>query len=298
MNVTTNKIDSENATVSASGDYDILVTGSNGCSNTSSIAVTMDTVTPTVIIDPADTLNCNINSIVIDAGNTTGTNETYTWTTNTGTIVSGANQSDVTVSSGGYYYLLVTNDNGCSSFDSVNIETAPSPIADFTTSLTSGAVPLVVDFTNNSIGNIVADAWTFGDGNTSVLSDPNNTYTEIGVYTVELVVTDQFGCTDTATVIIDASGDYTISIPNIFTPNIDGNNDVFHVDIEHASDFQATIFNRWGQLVYEWDGVDGGWDGYTYSGVLASEGTYYYLFVVTDLKGEIHEYQGHFRLAR
>ena len=70
------------------------------------------------------------------------------------------------------------------------------------------------------------------------------------------------------------------------------------MNVEHVNEFQATIFNRWGQLIYEWEGTHGGWDGYTYSGALASEGTYYYLLVMTDIKGVVHEYQGHFRLYR
>jgi gliding motility-associated-like protein len=287
-----------NATVSSAGDYDLEVTGANGCTDLTSINVTSDTVSPNINISPSDTLNCNITSIIIDASGTIGSNESYQWSSLSGTIVSGDNTSSVSVSSGGTYILTVTNDNGCFTSDSSLVNVNANPIADFTPSVLTGSIPLVVDFTNNSIGNNLTNNWTFGDGNVSIDINPTNTYNELGTYTAELIVIDQFGCTDTAEVIIDASGDYNITIPNIFTPNVDGSNDIFRVDIEYATEFQATIFNRWGQLIYEWDGTDGGWDGYTYSGVLASEGTYYYLFVVTDIKGELHEYQGHFRLAR
>ena len=61
---------------------------------------------------------------------------------------------------------------------------------------------------------------------------------------------------------------------------------------------QANIFNRWGQLMYEWDGTSGGWDGRTIAGVECSEATYFYLFYIKDKDNEILEYKGHFALNR
>lgn len=287
-----------NAIVGASGDYELEVTGANGCVDITTINITVDTINPSVSISPSDTLNCNLTSLVIDASVSTGVNESYQWTTINGSIISGDNANMVSIGSAGIYTLTITNGNGCASTANTTVSSSANPTADFTPSVLTGTIPLTVDFINNSTGSNLTNAWTFGDGNVSPIENPSNTFIELGTYTVELIVIDEFGCSDTAEVIIDASGDYGITIPNIFTPNSDGSNDIFNVDIEHASEFQATIFNRWGQLIYEWEGTEGGWDGYTYSGVLASEGTYFYLFVVTDIQGTVYEYQGHFRLSR
>lgn len=65
--------------------------------------------------------------------------------------------------------------------------------------------------------------------------------------------------------------DNSITIPNIFTPNGDGVNDLFHVD----GVINARIVNRWGQLINEWDSPLGSWDVFMNAGVVAPPETYY-----------------------
>ncbi len=78
--------------------------------------------------------------------------------------------------------------------------TPPPPLnADFTAVPVSGNVPLAVTFNDNSTGNIIAYDWDFGDGNSSTQSSPVHTYTEPGIYTVSLTVTEVSGLTDTLT---------------------------------------------------------------------------------------------------
>jgi gliding motility-associated-like protein len=286
------------ATVDASGLYTITVTADNGCTDMEDITITMDTVSPQVSITLPDTLNCNVADVIVDATNSTGTNETYLWTTTDGVLVSGDNTNQLTAGGTGTYVLTATNDNGCSSSASVNVITAQAPLADFTPSPTSGIIPLDVTLTNNSSGLNLTYDWDLGDGTTSNVFEPSNTYDEMGTYTIELIVTDQFGCTDTASAMIDAGGEYSIIIPNIFTPNGDDNNDIFKFTLQNATDLHCIIYNRWGQFMYEFEALDGGWDGRTASGVEASEGGYYYLLWVTDFLGEVHEYQGPFELQR
>jgi gliding motility-associated-like protein len=102
----------------------------------------------------------------------------------------------------------------------------------------------------------------------------------------------------TLTVTVECLGDLVVIIPTIFTPNGDGANDIFYPTVVNATAMQASIFNRWGQLIYEWDGTAGGWDGRTVAGVESSESTYFYLFYITDKDGVVHEYKGHFALKR
>ena len=74
-----------------------------------------------------------------------------------------------------------------------------------------------------------------------------------------------------------------IDIPNAFSPNGDGVNDIYRVKTNYVGivEFRATIFNRWGQKLYEWTDLDGGWDG-TSGGKEVKQGTY---FVVVKAKG-------------
>jgi gliding motility-associated-like protein len=102
----------------------------------------------------------------------------------------------------------------------------------------------------------------------------------------------------TLTVTVECLGDLVVIIPTIFTPNGDGSNDIFYPTVVNATAMQASIYNRWGQLIYEWDGTAGGWDGRTVAGVESSEATYFYLFYITDKDNVVHQYQGHFALKR
>ena len=89
-----------------------------------------------------------------------------------------------------------------------------------------------------------------------------------------------------------------VEVPNIFTPNGDGINDGFVINTSNIKTLRATIVNRWGQIVFEWKGVNGSWDGHTKSSQEASEGTYYYVITGEDNTGEVYEYKGALVLER
>lgn len=88
-----------------------------------------------------------------------------------------------------------------------------------------------------------------------------------------------------------------VIIPNIFTPNGDGQNDLFIVS-GNFTELKGTIVNRWGNTVYIWNGTNNSWDGRTKSGSEASEGTYFYIFEALDAEGISTNYQGSFILER
>lgn len=74
-----------------------------------------------------------------------------------------------------------------------------------------------------------------------------------------------------------------LEMPNAFSPNGDGINDIYRAKDTHQSiiEFHAYIFNRWGQKLYEWTDIDGGWDG-TFHGTPVGDGVY---FVLVKAKG-------------
>jgi len=184
-----------------------------------------------------------------------------------------------------------------SPMDSVTV-TVGGVVAIINAAPTTGAIPLSVFFGNGSTtGSGISYTWDFGDGNNSNAFEPTNIYTGIGNYTGTLIVTDGI-CSDTATVIIDAFGESAIIIPNVFTPNGDGSNDVFTVDGVNLESVTGEVYNRWGQLMFSWDNVKGYWDGTTLAGSEAPDGTYFYIITATGADGTEYLEKGGFSLIR
>ena len=202
------------------------------------------------------------------------------------------------VNAPGIYHDTVTAiSTNCDSIIITTVTIAPAPIASFTATPTSGTLPLPVSFTNTSL-NANTYWWTFGDGNSSTLTNPSNVYENAGVYTVYLIVSNGSTCYDTAKLDITVYKKYTITPPNIFTPNGDGINDYFTIPSEGIKTLQGGIYDRWGLKLFDWIGVNGNWDGVTLSGEPASEGTYYYILKATDYDDKTYTEKGYFMLMR
>lgn len=206
-----------------------------------------------------------------------GSATNYTWTVNNGTIVSGQGTDSIMVNWGGtsgYVTVTGTSPSGCPSLpDSCFVTVAPSPIAGFDTSAI-GLYSPVYAFSDTSV-NASTWYWDFGDGSTSNQQNPNHQYGGAGTYTVTLIVTNSNGCVDTITsVIVVPEG---ILIPNVFTPDGDGINDEFYIPNSGMEEYRIQIYNRWGTLVFEAAADEIRWDGHNTSGVLCSDGTYYFV---------------------
>jgi gliding motility-associated-like protein len=154
---------------------------------------------------------------------------------------------------------------------------------------------LLVDFTNTSTGAI-SYSWNFGDSKTSTTQNPNNTF-NTGSYTVELTASSG-SCIATATVLIVVEDGLTIEIPNVFTPNNDGANDVFTVKSTGVKEISLQIFNRWGEKLYAFSGSKASWDGQTTNGANVPEGTYFYFVKVTGFDNKVIEQHGTINLFR
>ena len=122
---------------------------------------------------------------------------------------------------------------------------------------------------------------------------------ETMTYTV--VVTDTFGCvmSDTVTIKVDelTCDDPFIFIPNVFSPNGDGKNDVLYVRSQILEEFYFAVYSRWGQKVYETRSLTEGWDG-TFQGKPCQNGVYDYYFKGTCIGGQTSELKGNVTLVR
>ena len=179
------------------------------------------------------------------------------------------------------YDLTVTlvNTLGCR-VDSVIVDAVcayPTPIANFNYDPIESVIPnTLVNFTNTSQGGNIFD-WDIAGFKIS--NDSNEVYefpkTDGGLYRVSLRVENEGGCWDETVKFVNIKNPLNIWIPNSFTPNDDGLNDVFSVIFNNNSveEYSIYIFNRWGEVLFFSEEIDFEWDG-TYNGKLAPNDTY------------------------
>jgi len=91
--------------------------------------------------------------------------------------------------------------------------------------------------------------------------------------------------------------EYLVFIPNAFTPNNDGLNDIFTPSVIGSQNFEMTIFDRWSEVLYHTDDLSKGWDG-TYKGHPCKENVYIWKIVITDIFNIKHQYIGHLTIVK
>lgn len=140
-------------------------------------------------------------------------------------------------------------------------------------------------FTNASQGHIAQYSWSFGDGGSSTQPSPSHIFTAPLVtspYTVNLTVTDSFGCQSTASKPIKVYSSCYLAVPTAFTPNGDGKNDfLVPLNAIKAENLTFKVYNRWGQLIFETKDWKHGWDG-TFGGLPQPSDVYVWLLTYTD----------------
>jgi len=119
--------------------------------------------------------------------------------------------------------------------------------------------------------------WEFGDGNGETAQNPVHQFADGGIYTISLTVTDTFGCVNSTNKEILVG--LPPALPTAFTPNGDGENDVFIIRGGPFDEVDFKVYNNWGQLIFTSNDVNVGWDG-TYNGEDAPLGVYTWTFTV------------------
>ena len=277
----------------AAGTYSVTVSDASGCTSSSSVTIGQ---TGGIIVTAMSTdEDCNLGNgtITVNASQGTG-NYTYIWSTSpvqTSSTVTG-------LSSG--TYTVTVSDGVCTVTTIVTVNSSPGPTAQFS------AHPKVVDIYNSNVsfidhssGNVVAWQWNFGDGSPVVNGESvDHTYSSIGIYYVTLTIIDDNGCSDIYLDTIHVNDIFTLYIPNTFTPNDDGINDLFlpkglSVDLDN---YNMAIYDRWGNLVFETAKLGEGWDGtYKNQGDPNNDiimDVYVYRIRCKDLIGQKHQYIG------
>lgn len=194
--------------------------------------------------------------------------------------------------------LIITTNFGCTDTVMDTVTVFPKPQAAFTVDPDSGTILNPFEsFTDQTISDSISTwSWSFGDGDSSNLPDPEHEYLDTGNYPVMLYVVDTNGCTDTVSRRVKILPDYIFFVPNSFTPNGDGFNEVFlprGIGINERG-YQFYIFNRWGDVIWETTDFYTPWEGTGNNGSgLVQSGVYVWLIISKDLTGLSHQYTGH-----
>jgi gliding motility-associated-like protein len=185
----------------------------------------------------------------------------------------------------------------------LNIVLSSIPEIGITVNPTSGCIPQLCEFhaeVNPSNANWM---WTIDGNNLSDTLDFTQTYTETGSHSVAFVAWLEEPCADTLkeSITIEDCDPFEVTLPNIFTPNGDGINDVFGPIItapNKLKDFKMYIYDRWGRLVFSSTDYAILWNGINQQGRPHADGIYYCVLYLTDKQDREYNYHSSITLKK
>lgn len=264
--------------IAVQGSNPVTYTIAGACGAPTTVNIQVNTA-PTLTINASQISGCS--PLQVDFSLTSSNSvSSQSWDFGNGQVSSLSNPTNIFTSDGCFDIALsVTDINGCSVSNVFNdfVCVVPRPTAAF--SVVNNELPVLnplVQLINNS-SNATNYTWYFGDGNTSQSENTTYTYSaSSGSFLIQLVAMNSAGCSDTAQQAVSVVDDLIFYVPNAFTPNGDESNNAFEPVFTSGIDqqnFNLTIYNRWGEVIFESNDPKIGWDG-TYKGVLVQEGIY------------------------
>lgn len=195
--------------------------------------------------------------------------------------------------------LTVTSFEGCEDDTTINdmITVYPLPKAGFigVPGVVSAFDP-TIEFYDQSAGAVSCSYYLEG-AMVSDSCDWEYTFPDTGWFVITQVVESQYGCLDTTEFEIYVQPEFTLYVPNAFSPNSDGFNDEFFCYGIGIREFSLNIFDRWGENIYFTKDINRGWDGY-YKLKPATNDVYIYRVWVLDVNFEEHVFTGHVTIVR
>jgi gliding motility-associated-like protein len=286
------------ASPNVSTTYTLVGTDAIGCVDSISTTISVNPLPSATINQNSETTICSGDSavIIVDLSGNPTWNLSY--------ALNGAFQKQINATTnpilifvdiaGDYTIPIVTDNNGCSAVGNgnlmLNVFNRPFANFDFYPQPANMLSPEIT-FSNNSI---FADFWywEYGDGySNDVDYNPTHSYFENGIYQVSLVVMNGI-CSDTIQHTLTIDPVYTLYVPDVFTPNNDGLNDVFYPKGKSISEFEMYIYNRWGEEVFFSTEINEGWSGKINNEDKVMPGYYSYTIKITDDLGVYHIVKG------
>ena len=290
-------------TATESGTYTVTGIDTNGCHSSDSLTIIL-TASPVILFETNLTNGCV--PLRVDF-NYLGTGEDINWQFGDGSFDTGLAVTHV-YNTPGLYPIDITaiSSGGCTLTTSFSdyIHAYPNPIAGFT------YLPNQVDMRNTEVNfnNTSTGAtnytWNFGDGSYSGLENPSHNFPEIGNvnYEIVLIASNNYDCTDTTSQQFTVHDILLYYVPNAFTPDGNAFNETFKPVFTSGFDpydYHLSIFNRWGEIIFESYNATIGWDGSYAEGGLAPDGIYIWQieFDLLSSDKQIIE-RGHFNLLK
>lgn len=228
----------------------------------------------------------------------------YEWTFGDGSATSPLQNPTHTYPNPGVYDISLTiwTDAGC--IDTLTllkpglIEVFPSPVSAFTVSPDEATVFNPHFYFSDQSTDSQQHYYYFTDGTLTAERFVWHSFVESGYHYPYQVVINQYGCPDTSYQQIYVIPFTTIFVPNAFTPNGDGNNEVWRPVVYDTEAYEIWVFDRWGQVILNSTDELASWDG-TMNGKPSPIGTYtYFIKYIDHDTGLPYEITGHFNLVR
>lgn len=201
----------------------------------------------------------------------------------------------------GQYDVTLQVNNSTPIVKTAFIQIGRTPVIDFTVQDTLSTQQLTKTFTPVFLVDSDTEppfpyvySWKFSDNTIASTAHVVHKFDSIGNYTARLMVADSKGCADTVVKTINISE--KLYVPNVFTPNEDGINDLLIIHGDGNSTYNIQIFSRTGLKVFEKKAKVLVWDGRMFSGEDVRDGIFYY--VITSVDGPSVKQSGFFYIYR
>jgi gliding motility-associated-like protein len=274
--------------------------GTNGCPPVSD-DLTVTILTPVV---PAFTFPVGCVGVPVQFTDATqilaGTIVSWSWNLGNG-VTSVQQNPNVTYNEPGTFEvsLTVRSSLGCETTVLQNITIQQRPVANFTVGINPAPAGFEVSLFNNSTNADLYD-WDFGDGfGSSGAANPTYAWMQAGQFTITLTASNVGGCSDSFSRTITINDQVVLPprLPNSFSPNGDGFNDVFFVRGGPFTQLDFRVYDGWGREVFSSTDQEQGWDGRE-GGKQSPTGVYVYTVKATTTLGETFEFTGKLNLLR
>ena len=280
-----------------------VATLTDGCTVLPATASTVVVVNPLpqVVFVPLATEGCV--PLTVDFQNMSSNGSSWQWTFGDGDKDTLVNPSHTYTQAGTYSVgLYAVSNAGCENqliLDDA-IQVYENPQAAFTSNrLEASILDPWFEFRNLSVGASTY-LWDFGDNRTlSTDVNPMYVYGDTGTYQIVMTATSEHQCSDTAYGEVHVSGAVTVYIPNAFTPNSDGRNELFSVSGIGYTELQMIIFDRWGNMLFNQTSSNPGWNGMNmFNNSMCQQGVYVYKVIVKNIFNKQQEFKGTVSLLR
>ena len=298
---TSTSMNPTNIVFNNAGTFPVTLTISeNGCTQS---------FTDNVVVSPrpiayyglGTAISCDMQPVLFLDSSQVSQPASYLWSFGDGTTSTLQNPTHTYPAAGSFpSSLIITSANGCLDTFALTapVNIFPSPQAGFIASPhdTSIFYPQITTV-DISVGAVDCDMY-WGDGTSSTNCDTIHDYTHTGTYTIMQVIVNALGCRDTAYSQIIIEPEYLFWLPNAFTPNGNGLNDVFKPKLVVVHQYSFLIFNRWGEKIFETKDFTEGWNGFYKNGICEQDVYVYKINFVDDVKNEDHQFIGRVTLVR